>query len=141
LLKALKLLVFNDDGIMTGAKPRIMCGIAYQIAVHEEILNNFAPTHPVGSVLCRNLLQWPCKFNEVLMTTMDTIWTEYQARYGELMPTEAFTCPPTLSDRFIGNSEIPGSIGQRSFNSDSRLNGSAPPGGTSYKLIVKCVSY
>jgi hypothetical protein len=66
-----------------------MSRIAYQRDVHEEILNSLALTHHVGASLGRNMLQRSCNFNEILMTTMDKIWTEYRARYGEVMPDEA----------------------------------------------------
>jgi hypothetical protein len=67
---------------MTVVKPIIMSSIVYQRAVDEEILNNLALTHPVWAALRRNFLKSLCNFNEVLMTTIDNIWTEYQARYG-----------------------------------------------------------
>jgi hypothetical protein len=82
---------FNHDGIMTGVKPGIMSGIDYQRAVREEILNNLTLTHPVGATLGRNLLQRSGNFKEVLMSTMDNIWTNYQARYSEVMPAGAFS--------------------------------------------------
>jgi hypothetical protein len=87
---------FNDDGVMTRAKPRIMSGIAYHRSVHGEILNNLALTHPVGAGLGWNLLQRSCNVNEVKITTMYNIWTEYQAHYSEVMPVEAFSLLCTI---------------------------------------------
>jgi hypothetical protein len=46
----------NDDGVMTGMKPRILERIANQRDVHETILENFSVTHPVVAAMARKLL-------------------------------------------------------------------------------------
>jgi hypothetical protein len=80
----------NDTCIMTGVKPRILEGIYNHRAVYDTILDNLGYTHPDGADMECKLLYRSCNFVEIMITAMDTIWSESQARYDEATPPEAF---------------------------------------------------
>jgi hypothetical protein len=53
---------YNDNGVMTGVKPRILEDIENQRAVHDTILDNLGYTHTDGAAMGRKLLYCSCNF-------------------------------------------------------------------------------
>jgi hypothetical protein len=83
----------NVNGFNIGVKPKILIGLEYQRAIHDEVLTNFSVTHPVGAQLSHLLLQRSCafvEFLEIMTNALDNVCSEYLSRGGDIQPDEAF---------------------------------------------------
>jgi hypothetical protein len=80
----------NENGVNTGVKTQILSGLEHQRAIHDEVHKNLSVTHPVGAHLGQFLLQRSCAFVEFMRTAIDSFWSEYLSRGGDIQPAEAF---------------------------------------------------
>jgi hypothetical protein len=80
----------NSTGIPTGIKQQIIEGLDTQMAVYEEAIREMSYGHPVGAEMSSRLLRRAFDFGSFLLSLLDTMWTEYQGRSGEVGKEEAW---------------------------------------------------
>jgi hypothetical protein len=80
----------NSTGIPTGTKQQIVEGLETQFAVYDEAIRVLGYTHPVGAALSSHLLQRASDFSNLILSVVDTMWSEYLGRHGAVGQEEAW---------------------------------------------------
>ena len=80
----------STEGMSTGIKPQIMDGLITQRSVYQEAIRELGHSHPVGAAMANKLLQRSYDFAIKMLGMIDTMWTEYSSRSGEIQGHEAW---------------------------------------------------
>ena len=80
----------NTSGIPTGIKPRILEGLGTQMDVYAEAIRDLTFSHPVRAAMAKLLLQRSYDFAILPFGLINTMWTEYSGRSGEVSKDEAW---------------------------------------------------
>jgi hypothetical protein len=80
----------STEGMNTGIKPQILDGLITQRSVYQEAIRELSYSHPAGAAMASKLLQRSYDFAIKLLGVIDTMWTEYASRAGEIQGHEAW---------------------------------------------------
>jgi hypothetical protein len=80
----------NSNGIPTGIKQQIVEGLDTQMAVYDEAIRVLEYTHPEGAAVATKMLQRSFDCAIIVLNLVDTMWSEYLGRSGEVGKEEAW---------------------------------------------------
>jgi hypothetical protein len=79
----------DNDGILSGVKPRIEEGLKSQINFYQGSIEEVSYTHPAAAAISTTMLDISVKFCDAILILIDKMMTEHATRRGEVEPDES----------------------------------------------------
>jgi hypothetical protein len=80
----------DNDGIVSGVKPRIEEGLKAQINLYQGAIEEVSYTHPAAAIIATTMLDISAKLCDAILILIDKMTTEHAARHGEVKPEESW---------------------------------------------------